>query len=392
MTEVDPQLMNDEEYARQLQQEEFGSLIPGGSYFGIGRSNNNNISAPLLNDSSAANQNNEEQSNPLLNNDPNNNQPRNRVPHNNVNGPNAGQRARRNVIGSVREADTDSPRILLLRVTMALIEVIATATVLAIGWNQTGESDCTMLKWWVLMYTARHFITTPLRIHIFRAHRRAQNNLLNQENVQQSTEKAIQSLRWLSIVTFLWFLVGQTFLFTAKQCASSSPTIWYYCLVIIVLVYVSLALPFLIVLAICICLPCVLIVFRFFAEPEGADDRIIKDLPTRKITADDLRVTTATVGTDESGKDEKADDRIDEEEAPSCAICMQEYKIDEEIRTLPCKHEFHCECVDKWLPMKKICPLCRHDITKKAPANQSSNNLTGNPQNDNNNASGDHLV
>merc|ERR1712157_126884 len=100
------------------------------------------------------------------------------------------------------------------------------------------------------------------------------------ENEQRNAQKSIQMLRWLHILTFLLFLLGQTFLFTEKECQDSAPTIWYYCLVIIILVYVSLALPFLIVLAICICLPCVLIIFRFFAEPEGADDRAIKNLPT----------------------------------------------------------------------------------------------------------------
>merc|ERR1719491_1175510 len=109
------------------------------------------------------------------------------------------------------------------------------------------------------------------------------------QGVAQTAEKSIQVLRWLSIMTFLLFLLGQTFLFTEKTCQDTAPTVWYYCLVIIILVYVSLALPFLIVLAICICLPCVLIVFRFFAEPEGADDRMIKNLPTRKITAADVR-------------------------------------------------------------------------------------------------------
>lgn len=171
-------------------------------------------------------------------------------------------------------------------------------------------------------------------------------------------------------MTFLLFLMGQTFLFTEKACQDVAPTIWYYCLVIIILVYVSLALPFLIVLAICICLPCVLIIFRFFAEPEGADDRAIKNLPTRCIMASDLV------------------DLKEDEEGPSCAICMQEYKEGDELRVLPCRHEFHTQCVDKWLPMKKICPLCRHDVTKSGPdtGNNGNNgvNVNGPAANDEN--------
>lgn len=376
----------DEEIARRLQQEEFGSLLHSGNYLGFGRSstspNNNSsapsqdISAPLLDD------NNNELPNPLLNANGNDN---NLADNDNLNpnvalnqnvGGNAARRARNNVIGHVRDADTDSPRILLLRITIALLEIIATATVLAIGWNEGDEPSCNYLKYWVLVYTARHFVIIPLRIHIrFRTNHQLQNN--NNNEAQQAVAwKSIQLLRWLSIMTFLLFLLGQTFLFTQKGCQDVAPTVWYYCLVIIILVYVSLALPFLIVLAICICLPCVLIVFRFFAEPEGADDRIIKDLPTRKITAADLKKTSGTDGDNKDettetndSKQEVADDEEDED-APSCAICMQVYKIDDELRILPCQHEFHIECVDKWLPMKKICPLCRHDITKKAQASQ----------------------
>jgi len=267
------------------------------------------------------------------------------------------------VISHVRDTDTDSPRILLFRITIALLEVIATSCVLAIGWDEGNVTECTYLKYWVLVYTARQFVMIPLRIHIFRINRRSSNSEDDaDENAQRdrvAAEKSTQVLRWLHIMTFLLFLLGQTLLFTEKECQNIAPTIWYYCLVIIILVYVSLALPFLIVLAICICLPCVLIIFRFFAEPEGADDRAIKNLPTRKIAASDLP------------NDSKEDD--DDSDGPSCAICMQPYKVDDELRILPCRHEFHTQCVDKWLPMKKICPLCRHDVTKCVPVDSNNN-------------------
>merc|ERR1719216_603853 len=169
----------------------------------------------------------------------------------------------------------------------------------------------------------------PLRIHIFRINRRASNSEEeSDDNAQRdriAAEKSTQVLRWLHIMTFLLFLLGQTLLFTEKACQDVAPTIWYYCLVIIILVYVSLALPFLIVLAICICLPCVLIIFRFFAEPEGADDRIIKDLPTRKITEVDLAPNgDANVDRNDEEEDEENED------GPSCAICMQQYKVGDE--------------------------------------------------------------
>ena len=102
----------------------------------------------------------------------------------------------------------------------------------------------------------------------------------NPQNMEER-EKLQRVLRYLQIIQFLLFLAGQSLLFTTNDCQESAPTIWYYCLVIIIFVYISLTLPFLIVLAICICLPCVLIIFRFFAEPEGADNEAIKKLPTK---------------------------------------------------------------------------------------------------------------
>ncbi|CAN4103622.1 unnamed protein product [Withania somnifera] len=46
-----------------------------------------------------------------------------------------------------------------------------------------------------------------------------------------------------------------------------------------------------------------------------------------------------------------------------CHICLSEYEEGDKIRVLPCKHEFHLLCVDKWLKeIHGVCPLCRGDV------------------------------
>ncbi|KAF9582073.1 hypothetical protein BGW38_000682 [Lunasporangiospora selenospora] len=46
----------------------------------------------------------------------------------------------------------------------------------------------------------------------------------------------------------------------------------------------------------------------------------------------------------------------------TCAVCLDDFTEGEEIRTLPCSHEFHCECIDPWLTRKSsTCPLCKYD-------------------------------
>ena len=47
---------------------------------------------------------------------------------------------------------------------------------------------------------------------------------------------------------------------------------------------------------------------------------------------------------------------------PSCAICIMDFELDEEVRVLPCKHYFHTDCVDSWLKMNATCPTCRANI------------------------------
>jgi len=51
-----------------------------------------------------------------------------------------------------------------------------------------------------------------------------------------------------------------------------------------------------------------------------------------------------------------------EEEEPCCPICLVEYEEDDEIRTLPCDHYFHKECVDSWMSSHISCPACRASV------------------------------
>lgn len=46
-----------------------------------------------------------------------------------------------------------------------------------------------------------------------------------------------------------------------------------------------------------------------------------------------------------------------------CYICLAEYNEGDKIRVLPCQHDFHVPCIDKWLKeIHGVCPLCRGDV------------------------------
>lgn len=52
-----------------------------------------------------------------------------------------------------------------------------------------------------------------------------------------------------------------------------------------------------------------------------------------------------------------------ENEPEECVICLEDFVDEDELRVLPCKHEFHIPCIDGWLTkQKKFCPICKRDV------------------------------
>ena len=48
-----------------------------------------------------------------------------------------------------------------------------------------------------------------------------------------------------------------------------------------------------------------------------------------------------------------------DQENDSCIICQEEYENEEKIGFLDCGHEYHADCLKKWVLVKNVCPLCR---------------------------------
>lgn len=49
-----------------------------------------------------------------------------------------------------------------------------------------------------------------------------------------------------------------------------------------------------------------------------------------------------------------------------CSVCREVYQPNDELRTLPCLHVFHVECIDRWLtgdmPGARFCPVCNTEV------------------------------
>ena len=57
-----------------------------------------------------------------------------------------------------------------------------------------------------------------------------------------------------------------------------------------------------------------------------------------------------------------SDVSILDENKTTCPICLEDFKKDDEIYTLDCKHILHVECLNEEIKHRRRCPICRTNI------------------------------
>jgi hypothetical protein len=77
----------------------------------------------------------------------------------------------------------------------------------------------------------------------------------------------------------------------------------------------------------------------------GAAQQAIDQLPVRKLRAADLAEYSAASG-------------------QACNVCLGPYEVGEDVRTLPCLHQFHKDCIDNWLRRRAVCPICKCSVVR----------------------------
>ena len=105
----------------------------------------------------------------------------------------------------------------------------------------------------------------------------------------------------------------------------------------------------------------------------GTNERMIELLPRRVVGGAEGETKKAEEKEQDEDEKESKSERESESESEcdedsstskkSCAICLGEFEAGDCVITLPaCFHEFHEECVSRWLMDKTTCPICRNDV------------------------------
>lgn len=82
-------------------------------------------------------------------------------------------------------------------------------------------------------------------------------------------------------------------------------------------------------------------------QPQRVSEETLHQLPTRVYkSSENKNPGTSSDGTDNT----------------TCSICLSHFADGDNVRTLPCLHHFHVDCVDRWLARSNACPICKHVI------------------------------
>ncbi|KAM0897997.1 hypothetical protein ACQ4PT_022223 [Festuca glaucescens] len=57
---------------------------------------------------------------------------------------------------------------------------------------------------------------------------------------------------------------------------------------------------------------------------------------------------------------------VGETREQGCAVCLEPFVAGGgELRTMPCSHSFHRQCIFDWLLIQRRCPMCRFEMPSR---------------------------
>ncbi|KAJ6836796.1 E3 ubiquitin ligase BIG BROTHER-related [Iris pallida] len=54
---------------------------------------------------------------------------------------------------------------------------------------------------------------------------------------------------------------------------------------------------------------------------------------------------------------------VQDENSDKCVICRSDYEAGDPLVVLSCKHNYHSECITRWLQINKVCPICSTEVS-----------------------------
>lgn len=195
----------------------------------------------------------------------------------------------------------------------------------------------------------------------------------HQDEDRTSVAKHLESAN--TMFSFIWWIIGFYWMSSGGDTlAHDAPRLYWLCITFLAFdvffVVICVAVACVIGIAVCCCLPCIIAILYAVTDQEGATEEDIDRLPKysfrrlgdfEKLNGESQESFGGIMT--ECNTDTPIERVLSLEDA-ECCICISAYDDGTELRELPCRHHFHCACIDKWLYINATCPLCKFNILK----------------------------
>ncbi|XP_074273053.1 E3 ubiquitin-protein ligase At1g63170-like [Silene latifolia] len=184
-----------------------------------------------------------------------------------------------------------------------------------------------------------------------------------------------------TMFSFIWWIIGFYWVSSGGQMLSDdAPKLYWLTITFLAFdvffVVICVVVACIIGIAVCCCLPCIIAILYAVADQEGATKEDIERLTKYKFRrlgeiekpSGEIQESFGGIMT-ECDTDTPLEHHLSAEDA-ECVICLSAYEDGSDIRELPCRHHFHCTCIDKWLHMNATCPLCKYNILKNGSSDE----------------------
>lgn len=231
---------------------------------------------------------------------------------------------------------------------------VACTAFLGAYWPQCGSCS-RPLRWWLLAQAVLQLGQLPVRVALVALVRGARGEDAEARDLPEQLASLTSSKAWkmsktVAMVQYGWFVLGVVWWMHSTTCPGC-PGIGKLIASVMLLTVARAA----------VAMTAFQVLFPQGAEPQGDVDQPKKVASATVEQIASLPVVRfSTCCSSEfvrGGGDPES----------SCSICLSDYDEGCQLRRLPCGHDFHRRCVDKWLQRNKHCPLCVQAVDMPTP-------------------------
>lgn len=222
---------------------------------------------------------------------------------------------------------------------------VACAVFLSLHWTKCGFCD-RPLRWWLLLQALFQLSQLPVRAVLLLS-------VIAAEQSGQGIEGCVASITaapaWtmsknLALAQYGWLVLGMVWWAHLESCPMC-PGIGKLAVSVMLLCVARAAVA--------------LVAFRLLFWQEE---------PVREVP----KIVAATPDTIAALPVVRFSKKACEDSDACCSICLTEYRQGDEMRRMPCGHEFHRRCIDKWLHRNRRCPLCLRPVDETLAAEEQA--------------------